>query len=165
MGVYLHKIGYHPAEADPDTGEIIREAGNDYEKVLADNLDELRDEYVPITLNRGKPNEVTVLLDKTKFPWEAPFKRADGSYLVIDRSTFDPTGLVPSFCQHGPTEHPTTGQPPKGGYTWVRSRLLTIIPATMPPQAACHCLCAEAGFEGCKAEAKGEACPARKETE
>lgn len=160
MGVYLHKTGYHAAEADPDTGELIRGAGNDYEKVVGE-LAELRGDYVPITLNRDKPNEVTVLLDRITTPWESPFTRGDGSRIMIEDSTLDPTGLVPSFCDHGEAAHPVTGAKPGQGVSWVRGRLLTVIRGTLPPQVACHCECFQTNYERCKSEASGEACPVR----
>lgn len=139
MGVYLHKTGYHRAVADPATGEITMPAGNDYEKVVGE-LAELEAEYSSITLNRGKANEVTVLLDRMKgWGWETPFQRGDGTYAIVPESVMDATGLVPSFCSHGLELHPATGKPPHSqGRTWVRSRLLTIEPG-VPPRVMCHC--------------------------
>ena len=163
MGVYLHKTGYHKAVADPETGEITTPAGNDYEKVVADSLDELRDRYVPIVLHRGQPNEVTVLLDRIATPWESPFTRPDGSHILIEDSTLDPTGLGASFCDHGERLHPVTGARPPQGQSWVSVSLMTIIRGTLPPQAACHCLCRKNEFVDCKSEASGETCPARGE--
>jgi hypothetical protein len=143
---------------DESTGEILSDAKNEFEKVVGD-LEELRGDYQVLTLHSGQPEEVTILLDKIRYPWEAPFMVGkEGERAMIDRSRLDPTGLVPSFCEHGLANHPETGEPPRMARTWVRSRLLTLLPG-VPPRVYCHCK-HDAETTGCLGDGFGGGCPA-----
>lgn len=87
------------------------ELGRGFDPITVPLVD---DEGFPILDRNAHVQMVTLRLPKHRIPES-----------MMPRNPWDPTGLVPSMCDHGLREHPNGLSLKYGGRSWVRSQYAT----------------------------------------